>query len=263
MEINNFKSINYGTKKIDCSDEEWKTRIELAAFYRIVDHFNWTSLVYNHITARIPHTEHFLINGFGLNYSEITATNLIKIDIEGNKLCGSNLPFNDAGYTIHSAIHSFREEFQCVAHTHSKYSVALSSLSEKFLPVTQEGFQFYERVGYHDYNGIALDLSERKSLQEDLGKQNHTLILKNHGLLICGESIPLCFSRLYQFEKAAEIQLITMSTNSQLNMPSEDVIRKTRHQFEYGDSQAGALTELPEWPATVRLIDKIDASWRE
>jgi ribulose-5-phosphate 4-epimerase/fuculose-1-phosphate aldolase len=254
--------VRYGEAPKDCAEEEWKTRVELAALYRLVHHYGWTSQVYNHITARIPGTEHLLINAFGLSYDEIRASNLVKIDIDGRKIDDSPFPVNAAGYTIHSAIHAARPDLQCVAHTHSTNAVALSAVKGGFLPLTQEGCQFFERVGYHEYEGIALDLSERERLIRDLGPDNHTLLLCNHGLLVTGPSVIWAFVRLYQFEVAAGIQLKAMASGAPLRRLSPEVMRKTRQQFEGGDAQAGALVRHPEWPAALRMLDRADPSWR-
>lgn len=242
--------------------QEWRARIELAACYRLVDYYGWTTQVYNHITARIPGSNALLINPFGLRYDEITASNLVKIDIEGNKLDNSPYPINQAGYVIHSAIHSARHDLQCTLHTHSEYAEAVSCLAEGFIPMTQTGAMFHERVGYHDYQGIALDADERASLIADLGTRNHTLVLRNHGVLIGGETIPWAFVRLYSFENACRTQLRVMASGGTLLRPRDEVLAHTRAQFEGGASQAGAKVRLPEWPACLRLLDARDPAWR-
>ena len=244
------------------SAAEWQARVELAACYRLVHHYGWTTLVYNHITARIPGTEDLLINPFGLMYDEITASGLVKIDIDGNKLCQSPHPINKAGYVIHSAVHKARPDIQCSLHTHSENAEALACVSTGFVPMTQTGCMFYERVGYHEFEGIALDEAERKSLIADLGNTNHTLILKNHGVLVCAPNIPWAISRLYNFEVACRSQLKAMATGAPLNVLSQAVMSRTRDQFESGDSAAGADVRLPEWPAWLRLLDRLDAGWR-
>lgn len=241
---------------------EWQTRIELAACYRMIDYYGWTSQVYNHITARIPESDQLLINPFGLRYGEITASSLVRIDIDGNKLCDSPYPVNQAGYVIHSAIHSARHDLQCTLHTHSPAAEALSCLEIGFIPMTQTGCIFHERIGYHDYQGVALDEDERQSLVNDLGPTNHTLILRNHGVLVGAPSIPLALTRLFHFENAAATQLRVMASGGTINRLGDDVLRKTRQQFEGGEARAGALVELPEWPAALRLLDKLDPAWR-
>lgn len=244
------------------SSEEWQTRVDLAACYRLVDYYGWTAQVYNHITARIPGTEELLINPFGLRYDEITASNLVKIDLQGNKLDDSPYPINLAGYVIHSAIHSARHDLQCSLHTHSENAEAIACVSTGFIPMTQTGAMFHERVGYHDYEGIALDEGERERLIADMGKTNHTLVLKNHGVLTCGHTIPWAFVRLYHFENACRTQLKAMATGAPLNELSHETLTHTRDQFERGDARAGAKVQLPEWPAYLRLLDGFDESWR-
>lgn len=261
--IESRKSRAPGEKPQGMSDEEWQTRSDLAACYRLVDLHRWTTQVYNHITARIPGTDDLLINPFGLAYDEITASNLVKIDIEGNKRDDNPWPVNRAGYTIHSAVHAARPDLTCVLHTHSPNATALSCLRTGFVPMTQEGCMFHERVGYHAYEGIALDLDERQRLAADLGPTNHTLVLYNHGLLICGPSVACAFSRLYYFEACAGVQLKAMASGAELVPLSAAVLEKTRGQFEAEDSLAGASDRLPEWPAYLRRLDRLDPSWRD
>lgn len=241
---------------------EWQTRLELAACYRLVDHFGWTSVVYNHITSRIPGTENLLINPFGMRYDEIRASDLIKIDIDGNKLEHSEWPVNQAGYLIHSAIHKARpEDLHCIIHTHEALSQALCALDNPVVPVTQEGCQFYQRVGYHDFEGIVLDEAEQQKICSALGQDNHTLVLKNHGLITAGLNCTWALVRHYAFIRNASVQLQAMAAG-RLNHIEESVMRSTREQFEGGSAQAGAKVRHPEWPALVRLIDRIDPSWK-
>ena len=243
---------------------EWQTRVDLAAAYRIVHHHGWTSQVYNHITARIPDTEHLLINPFGHAYDEITPSNLVKIDIEGNKIGDSPYPVNVAGYTIHSAIHAARPDLQCIAHTHSQNATAICCLKEGFIPLTQMACMFHERIATHEFQGIALDLAERESLVKDLGRDNHTMLLYNHGLIVSGPSIAHAITRLYHFEDCAGVQLKAMAAvagGATLKRPAADAVLKTRNQFESGASQGGADVLLPEWPAYLRMLDRIDPTW--
>lgn len=245
------------------SDAEWQTRTDLAACYRLIHHHGWTTQVYNHITARIPGTEELLINPFGLHYDEITPSNLVKIDIEGNKLEDSPFFVNRAGYVIHSAVHMARHDLQCTLHTHSEYSEAISCLKSGFVPMTQNGCVFHERIGYHDYEGVAVDADERERLIADLGPTNHTLILRNHGVLIGGESVACAYSRLYDFEQACRTQLKAMATGDDLNVLPEAVRTRTRDQFEAMTSPAGGANRFPQWPAALRMLDRIDPSWRQ
>jgi len=246
------------------STTEWQTRVDLAAAYRIVHLHGWTSQVYNHITARIPDTEHLLINSFGLGYDEIKPGNLVKIDIEGNKIDDGDEPVNVAGYTIHSAIHTARPDIQCVAHTHSQNATAICCLEEGFIPLTQMGCMFHDRIATHEFEGIALDLAERESLVADFGSDNHTMLLYNHGLIVTGPTIAHAITRLYHFEDCAAVQLKAMAAvagDATLKRPRPDVVLKTREQFESGASQGGAKVLLPEWPAYLRMLDRLDPEW--
>ena len=241
---------------------EWEARLDLAACYRLVDCHGWTSVVYNHITARIPGTDHFLINPFGMRYDEIRASDLIRIDIDGNQVSESDWPVNRAGYVIHSAIHKARpNDLHCIIHTHEAVSQALCALDHPVVPVTQEGCQFFERVGYHDFHGIVLDESEQEQLIAALGVDNHTLVLKNHGLITAGPTCTWAFVRHYAFIRNASVQLQAMAAGK-LNPIDEDVMRRTREQFEGGSAQAGAKVRHPEWPALIRWIDARDPSWK-
>lgn len=256
---------NSASAPANMSEVEWRTRVDLAAAYRIVHYHGWTSQVYNHITARIPGTEHLLINPFGHGYDEIRPSNLVKIDIEGNKLDKNPNPVNVAGYTIHSALHAARPDLQCIAHTHSQNATALCCLEEGFIPLTQMGCMFHERIATHEFEGIALDLAERERLVEDLGPDNHTMLLYNHGLIVSGPTIAHAITRLYHFEDCAGVQLKAMAAaagGATLKRPRPEIVTKTREQFESGASQGGADVLLPEWPAYLRLLDRLDPGWQ-
>jgi ribulose-5-phosphate 4-epimerase/fuculose-1-phosphate aldolase len=240
---------------------EWMARLELAASYRLVDHYGWTAIVYNHITLRIPGTDDFLINPFGLSYDEINASNLIRIDIHGNKKSDSPWPINKAGFTIHSTIHQARKDLHCVIHTHEAISQSMCATKAKVIPLTQEGCQFHERVGYHDFEGIVLDGSEGPRLVAALGDTNHTLILKNHGLITAGPDCIWAFVRHLACIRNCEVQLSAMAAG-ELNLIPDAIMEKTREQFEGGSAQANALVRHPEWPALLRMIDRKDPTWK-
>ncbi|HPE59977.1 MAG TPA: class II aldolase/adducin family protein [Thiolinea sp.] len=243
---------------------EWEARLELAATYRLVDYYGWTSVVYNHITLRVPGTEHFLINPFGLRYDEIRASDLVRIDLDGNQVGSNsgNWPVNRAGFVIHSAIHAARaQDLHCVIHTHEPISQSLCALDAPFVPVTQEGCQFHERVGYHDFRGIVLDEMEKAMLVEALGSRNHTLVLRNHGLITAGPSCTWAFVRHKDFIRNADVQLRALAAG-QLHPIEPAVMAHTREQFEGGAAQAGAKVRHPEWPALLRLVDQLDPTWK-
>lgn len=243
------------------STEEWEVRLELAATYRLVAHFGWTSVVYNHISRRIPGTDEVLINPFGMLYDEIRASDLVRIDMEGNILSETEWPVNRAGFLIHSEVHKARPDLHAVIHTHEPISQAICAIEEKVIPVTQEGCQFFERVGYHEFEGIVLDGSEGPRISQALGTKNHTLVLKNHGLITGGPNCTWAFVRHMAFIQNTRIQLNAMSAGTLKRIP-ETVMAKTREQFEGGDAQAGAKVRHPEWPALLRLIDRKDPSWK-
>ena len=243
------------------SEVEWNTRRELALAYRLVDYYGWTAQVYNHISLRIPNTEHILINPFGLMYKEIKPSNLVKIDFDGNKVDDSPYPVNKAGFLIHSAIHKARPDLNCVLHTHHPDTIAVSALKCGFVPIHQESYLFHERIGYHNFEGIVLDESEQARLVASLGATNHTLLLHNHGSITTGVSVASAFVRMYHLIFGCQIQIKAMSTGQELIPVSEDAMIKTRAQFESGESQAGAEVVLPEWPAYLRMMKSLDPDW--
>ncbi len=244
--------------KPDDRDTEWQLRRELAATYRLIAHFRMTDLIFTHISLRLPGPDHhFLINPYGLLFEEITASNLVKIDLDGNPVGASEYSVNPAGFVIHSAIHRARDDAQCVLHTHSKAGCAVAALDEGLLPVNQMSMEFYRQVAYHDYEGIALDLDEQERLVSDLGDRP-VLILRNHGLLTVGESASQAFLRMFYLDKACEIQLAAAAAGP-LRLPSPEVCEHTAGQFagtvtgDYTDPEGNALA----WAALLRLVERI------
>lgn len=237
---------------------EWRLRVELAACYRLVAKYRMTDTVYTHISARLPGPErHFLINPYGLMWEEITASNLVKIDLEGRKVAASPYDVNAAGFTIHSAIHMGRSDVVCVLHTHTRAGVAVSSLKDGLLPSNQFALQFYGRVAYHDYEGIALDLDERQRIIASLGA-HPTLILRNHGLLTVGRTVAEAFILMYYLERSCEVQLAIQATGAEVLMPSPEVCAKVAAQSDMSDP-AWAL--LP-WDAMLRQLDREDPGYK-
>ena len=236
------------------SEEEWQVRVDLAAAYRLADLFGYGYLVYNHITARVPGTEHFLINRFGLRYDEITASNLITLDLDGNVVDGPeevNLP----GFVIHSAIHGVRHDVNCVMHTHTVYGMTVSALEGGLVPLSQDGMAFYNRLAYHDYEGLSVDIDERERLVTDLGNQN-AMMLRNHGLLTVGATVAEAFVRMHNLERACQVQVQAMSTGQPLRVPPPEVCERSARQLASGKSGSR------EWPSLLRWLDKQDASYR-
>jgi ribulose-5-phosphate 4-epimerase/fuculose-1-phosphate aldolase len=243
------------------SPEEWQTRIDLAACYRLVHHFGMDDLVYNHITARVPGEEgHLLINAYGMTYDEITASSLVKIDFAGNIVqdSGTGYGINRAGFVIHAAVHRARHDVACVIHTHTPAGMAVSAMECGLLPLTQNAM-FFSGVGYHDYEGPAVDLDEQRRLQQDLG--NHVaMILRNHGLLAVGATIPEAFVTLYWLERACQAQAIAVQSGEKLRLPAEATIRLTNDRYKPG--QRRNIGEL-EWKGLLRLIERRYPGFRD
>ncbi len=239
--------------------DEREARIQLAACYRLIAHFGMDDVVYTHISARVPgRHDQFLINPYGLRFSEVTASNLVKIDLEARLVEPSNYPVNEAGFVIHGAIHGARPDAFCVVHTHSRAGVAVSCLEEGLLPLNQVSLEFHNRLAYHDYEGIALDLDEQARLIADLG-DTRAMILRNHGLLTLGRTIPEAFYFMYYLDVACRLQLDIMSTGAKIRPVSEAIAEHTARQYTRYDSPRGAL----EWPALMRMLDKVDTSYRD
>lgn len=241
------------------SAEEWTTRCDLAALYRLIAHFRMTDLIDTHISARVPGEEgHFLINCYGVLFHEMRASDLIKIDHEGNIVDPHRGPesVNRAGFNIHSAIHAARPDVSCVVHTHTSAGIAVSAQEEGLLPISQHALKFYRRLGYHDYEGIALNPSERERLVLDLGP-HMAMILRNHGLLAVGNSIAEAFNQIYFLERACQAQVQALAGGRQLRFPPEDVCELTAQQSEGElDEQLHRLA----WKSALRLIagDEVD-----
>jgi len=235
------------------SDAEWQTRVELAACYRLIDEYGMTDLIYNHITAKIPGTEHFLINLYGLLYKEITASSLVKIDLDGNILSKppTDYGINKSGYVIHGAIHEARTDVNCVIHTHTRAGMAVSVMDCGLLPLTQTSIRFVNHIAYHDYEGPAIDLDERKRLVADLGPHS-AMIFRNHGLLTCGPSIAEAFNTMYQLELSCRAQVDAMAGGAKLVIPDESVLAKTAHLYQPGTRRPYGVLE---WHAMIRLLE--------
>lgn len=244
------------------SAEEWKVRVNLAACYRMVWEYGWHHLNLNHISARVPGKEgQVLLNPYGPMYNEVTASNLVKVDLDGNVLDETPYHINKAGYTIHSAIHAARNNVACVLHTHTPAGIAVSTLKCGLLPLHQEALRFYGGIGYHNYEGVSLELEERERLVESLGDRN-VLILRNHGLLTCGRTISEAFVLMYHLERSCEAQIMAGAIKEDDNVhifPSESVRENARAQTNLDGRNAGEL----RWPALMRWMEHIDPSFRD
>lgn len=235
------------------SAEEWQARVDLAACYRLMDHYKMTDLIYNHITLRIPGTEHLLINLYGLLYKEITASSLVKIDVEGTIIDkpDSEYGLNVAGYVIHGAIHAARPDVTAVIHTHTRAGMAVSSMTCGLLPLNQTAIRFHNRIGYHDYEGPAIDPAEKIALVRDLGTHD-AMILRSHGLLTCGATLQQAFNTMYQLEMSCQAQVDAMAARTELLIPPDEVLERTARLYEPGVRRPFGVLE---WPAMIRMLE--------
>jgi ribulose-5-phosphate 4-epimerase/fuculose-1-phosphate aldolase len=243
------------------SPEEWNARVNLAAAYRLVALYGYTEMIANHISCRVPgHHDQFLINPYGMLYEEIDASCLIKVDVEGNTVFNqTDYNVNVAGFVIHSAIHMARHDVDCVAHTHTPAGMAVSAMECGLLPLTQTSMRFVH-IAYHDFEGIADDLGERERLVRDLG-EHEAMVLRNHGLLVVGRTIPATFNLLYRMERACEIQVMALSCNTNLIIPSSDILEKTFDKVKPRVDRPNRNGDLA-WPALLRKLDRVDPSYR-
>ena len=240
------------------SAEEWQTRLDLAAAYRLVALFKWDDLVFTHLTARIPGTEHYLINPYGLMFEEMTASSLVKIDIEGKVLQDTPFPINPAGFVIHSAVHAARSDVGCVLHVHTPAGIAVSAQKAGLLPISQQATIALASLGYHDYEGIALNDEEKPRLVRDLGGRA-SLILRNHGLLTVGRSIADAFVTMFNLQRACEIQVLAQSGGAELTMVDARIVSGVKANVEAVTKGGGGGLA---WPGLLRRLDRIDPSYK-
>ena len=242
------------------SAAEREVRLQLAACYRIFDHLGWTEGIYNHITAKVPGPEeHFLINPFGLHYSEVTASNLVKIDLEGNIVGHSEWPINPAGYVIHSAIHAARADAGCIMHTHTTTGMAVACLEEGLMQMNFYSAFFHDMIAYHDFEGLTTRLDERDRLVASLGDKD-LLILRNHGLLAIGRSIPDALSKLWRLQRACDVQVTALSLGRPVIPVSEETAKLSTALNLTADPDGRAAER--EFEALRRQVDRKDQSYR-
>jgi len=240
------------------SKEEWDVRVDLAAAYQLAAIYRWTDLIYTHFSARVPGSENYLINPYGLMFDEITASNLVKIDPKGNVLDDpSGMGYNAAGFVIHGCVHAARPEVHCVIHTHTRAGVAVSAMKCGLLPISQHAMRVQGEVTYHDYEGIALDLDERTRMARNLGKTSKAMILHNHGLLSCGVTVGAAFTALYNLETACKVQADVVNSVEEWIVPVSDAIDRTTAAGG-PEGLDGAL----EWKAIRRRLDRIEPSYK-
>jgi ribulose-5-phosphate 4-epimerase/fuculose-1-phosphate aldolase len=241
------------------SPEEWQLRVDLAACYRLVAAYGWSDLVFTHISARIPGPEHhFLINPYGLMFDEITASSLVKVDQQCNKLIDSPFPVNPAGFVIHSAVHEVREDAGCVMHTHTRAGVAVSAQKDGVLPISQQSTFVLGSLAYHAYEGVAFRDEEKPRLQADLGHANF-LMLRNHGLLTVGKTIADAFLSMYTFESTCQIQISAQAGGGELTQVNPLIVKGVAEAMRV---QTGGLGGAFAWPALIRKADRLDPSYK-
>jgi ribulose-5-phosphate 4-epimerase/fuculose-1-phosphate aldolase len=249
--------MNIPSLKEVVSAEEWQTRIDLAACYRLVAMHGWSDLVFTHISARLPGpAHHFLINPYGLMFDEITASSLVKVDQQCNKLIDSPFPVNPAGFVIHSAVHEVRDDAHCVIHTHTRAGVAVSAQKCGILPISQQSTFVLASLAYHGYEGVAFRDDEKPRLQADLGQASF-MVLRNHGLLVAGRSIPDAFLAMYTFEAACQIQLAAQAGGDLVEVDP----RIVKGVGEAMRVQTGGMGGAFAWPALLRKLDKLDPGY--
>ncbi|MFM9922606.1 class II aldolase/adducin family protein [Variovorax sp. H27-G14] len=242
------------------SAEEWQLRVDLAACYRLVALYGWSDLVFTHISARVLGPEHhFLINPYGLMFDEITASSLVKVDQQCNKVIESPYPVNPAGFVIHSAVHAAREDIQCVLHTHTKAGIAVSAQKNGVLPISQQSTFVLASLAYHDYEGVAFRDDEKPRLQADMGHANF-LMLRNHGLLTCGKTIADAFLSMYTFENTCQIQIAAQSGGSELTQVNPKIVEGVGQAMKV---QTGGLGGSFVWPSLIRKLDRVDESYKQ
>ncbi len=256
----NLKSLPAATRE-RVSKEEWDSRVDLAAAYQLASFFRWTDLIYTHFSARVPGTDDLLINPYGLMFDEITASNLVTIDMAGNVLDDpTGMGINYAGFVIHGCVHETRPEVNCVIHTHARAGVAVSAQKCGLLPLSQHAMRVHAEVTYHDYEGIALDLDERARMARDLGQTSRVMILRNHGLLTLGESVRDAFELMYYLDCACQIQVDALAGGMEnAILMSEAAARTAAEQF----NRPGRPSQAKDWPALLRLLDRKGIKYRE
>lgn len=255
--MNQASSQLAGERPAGMSEAEWLARIDLAAAHRIADMFGWTNLIYNHITMRVPGEENcFLLKPNEQLFSEVTASSLVKLDLDGN-IQGGSRKVNVAGYNIHTAVLKARPEINCSVHVHTKAGMAIAALDCEFLPLTQGSMRFYKRIAYHDYYGISDKEAERAQIAADLG-QMKAMIMRNHGLLTCAPTIGEAMMSMKYLIDSCEVQLAVMATGTQIRLPPPEICEMAAKQWEAHDSRGN----IDEWNALIRMAEAYDPSFR-
>lgn len=242
------------------SEEEWQVRVDLAAAYRLVAYYGWDDLIFTHLSCRVPGPEHhFLINPYGMMFEEITASSLVKINLEGQTMMSSPYFINPAGFTIHSAVHAAREDARCVIHLHTEHGIAVSAQKNGLLPISQQALFALASLAYHKYEGLALNQDEKARLVADLGNKTN-MILRNHGLLTVGKTPAEAFLAMYILESACRIQTLAQAGGGALLTVSEPIIDNVAAQLKAVTVGQGAQLA---WPGLLRKLERMDPSYRE
>ena len=249
-----LKSIKSPTVRDRVSGEEWQTRVDLAAAYQLAAQMRWTDLIYTHFSARVPGTEHLLINAYGLMFDEITASNLVKIDLEG-RIVDDPLAYgvNQAGYVIHSCVHKARPEIGCVIHTHTRAGTAVSAMKCGLLPISQHAMRVHGELSYHDYEGIALEMDEQSRMARDLGKTSKAMILRNHGLLASGSGVGEAFEVMYYLDCACQIQVDAIAGGLENVLLMSTQAAATADEQFHRDNRS---SQHKDWPALLRMLER-------
>jgi len=244
--------------KQQVSQQEWKARVDLAAAYRMVAHYGWDDLIFTHISARVPGPEHhFLINPYGMMFDEVTASSLVKVNLQGEKVMESDYDINPAGFVIHSAVHEAREDAQCVMHLHTTAGIAVSTQKQGLLPLSQQSLFALSSMSYHEYEGVALNPDEKKRLVADLGSTNF-MILRNHGLLTCADSIADAFLGMFLLQRSCEIQLQAQASGQELIPIPEQILAGIRAQAQQVTRSAGGALA---WSGILRQLDRTNPGY--
>lgn len=240
------------------SEAEWNARVDLAAAHRLVDIYGWSNLIYNHITTRVPdQPEYFLVKAHNILFTEVCASNLLKLRLDG-KMSTESENVNTAGFTIHTAVLNARPELNCTAHVHTEAGMAMSAHGKGLLPLNQGAMRFYNRISYHDYEGLSKDLNERERIARDLGPQNKAMIMRNHGLLTAGESVVEALTLMLYLITSCKTQLMLEATGAPLVIPGAAICEHAAQQWE----KIAEFGPRDEWPAYLRMADRVDPSYR-
>lgn len=243
----------------EVSPEEWALRVDLAALYRLVALYGWDDMILTHISLRLPGPEnHFLINPFGVLFDEMTASSLVKIGPEGNSVDPGTTDINYPGFILHGALHLAREDARCVLHLHTPDGVAVAAQEHGLLPITQHAMMQYRDIGYHDYEGVVVEMDERERLVRDLGDK-HCMILRNHGTLTVGRNCAEAFLRMYFLERACTMQVRAMAGGAKINKAADEAVAKT---FGRAHQQLDGNFPAKAWPGLLRKLDRLDPSYR-